>query len=130
MLVPSIIDKDSTLPTDKEGFISFAIMSLPPSIRIVEQSTLARLAAAWLRTPKVAMVWGNRILLWGCSQEAFLKNIPWVRHELKHVEQYQRLGMIGFLVRYIAYSIRHGYTDNPLEIEARQAENSPNPEFG
>jgi hypothetical protein len=105
-------------------------MKLPESVRIVEQSTPARLAAAWLGSRKVAMVWGNRVLLWGCSQEEFLTNTPWVRHELKHVEQYQRFGMVGFLVRYIAYSIRYGYANNPLELEARQAENSPHPDFG
>jgi hypothetical protein len=112
------------------GFISFAGMKLPDSILIVEQSTLARLAAAWMHSPKVAMVWGNRILLWGCSQEEFQMNIPWVRHELKHVEQYQRFGMVGFLARYLAYSIRFGYANNPLEVEARQAENNPHPDFG
>ncbi|HSR40323.1 MAG TPA: hypothetical protein VLL95_15540, partial [Phnomibacter sp.] len=84
-------------------------MKLPHSVRIVEQSTPARLAAAWLGSSKVAMVWGNRILLWGCSQEEFLMNIPWVRHELKHVEQYQRLGLFPFLIRYTWYSIRYGY---------------------
>jgi hypothetical protein len=105
-------------------------MTLPPSIRIVEHSTFARLAAAWLRTPKVAMVWGQRILLWGATKEDFLLQPKWVRHELKHVEQYQRFGMVGFLVRYLAYSIRHGYANNPLEVEARQAENSPHPDFG
>jgi hypothetical protein len=105
-------------------------MTLPVTIRIVERSTIARLAATWLGSSQVAMVWGNRILLWGCSQEEFLSNRPWVRHELKHVEQYQRFGMVGFLVRYIVYSVRHGYANNPLEVEARQAENSPHPDFG
>jgi hypothetical protein len=105
-------------------------MKLPDPVRIIEQSMLARLAAAWLGSSKVAMVWGQTILLWGCSQEEFLSNRPWVRHELKHVEQYQRFGMVGFLVRYIAYSVRHGYANNPLEVEARQAENSPHPDFG
>lgn len=112
------------------GFISFAGMKLPVSIRIIEHSKIARLAAAWMRTPGVAMVWGHRILLWGCSKEFFLSQTRWVRHELKHVEQYQRFGMVGFLVRYIGYSIRFGYHDNPLEVEARQAENSPHPDFG
>lgn len=105
-------------------------MKLPHSVRIVEQSTPARLAAAWLGSSKVAMVWGNRILLWGCSQEEFLTNVPWVRHELKHVEQYQRLGLLSFLIRYTWYSIRYGYQQNPLEVEARQAENCPHPDFG
>ena len=96
-------------------------MKPPVSIRIIEQSTLAKLAAAWLRSRKVAMVWGQTILLWGCTQHEFLANRQWVRHELKHVEQYQRFGMLPFLLRYLVYSIRFGYTNNPLEIEARQA---------
>ncbi len=47
-----------------------------------------------------------------------------LRHEAKHVEQYQRHGFFGFLIRYIKYHIRYGYLHNPMEIEAREAENA------
>lgn len=50
-----------------------------------------------------------------------------LRHELVHVEQWRRLGFIGFLVRYVGSYLRwrlrgHGHWDAyrriPLEIEA------------
>lgn len=43
-------------------------------------------------------------------------------HELAHVKQYRRYGVIGFLARYIWWSIRYGYKNNPLEVEARRYE--------
>jgi hypothetical protein len=45
-----------------------------------------------------------------------------LKHEGKHVEQYEKYGFFGFLIRYLWYSIKHGYYNNPLEIEARKAE--------
>ena len=45
-----------------------------------------------------------------------------MRHELKHVEQYSRFGLIGFILRYIVESIQNGYYNNKYEIEAREAE--------
>lgn len=50
-----------------------------------------------------------------------------MRHELTHVEQWRRLGVVGFLVRYLGAYLRwrlllHGHRDAyrriPLEIEA------------
>lgn len=105
-------------------------MELPGFVVVKEQALAARLAAAWLGTNKVAMVWGRQILLWECPKEDFLANPQWVRHELKHVEQYQRLGFVPFLLRYVFYSIQYGYHNNPLEVEARKAEDIPHPDFG
>lgn len=45
-----------------------------------------------------------------------------LRHESKHVEQYQLYGFFGFLIRYVWYHVRFGYEGNLLEIEAREAE--------
>jgi hypothetical protein len=42
-----------------------------------------------------------------------------VMHELGHVNQYKRYGIAGFLARYLWLSIRYGYKNNPLELEAR-----------
>lgn len=44
-------------------------------------------------------------------------------HELVHVEQWDRDRL--FPLRYAAASLRHGYWDNPYEVEARAAQNSP-----
>ncbi len=45
-----------------------------------------------------------------------------IRHERKHEEQAARHGWLVFLARYFWYQIRHGYNNNPFEIEAREAE--------
>jgi hypothetical protein len=44
------------------------------------------------------------------------------RHELEHVYQIRREGFIRFHLFYIWYLIRHGYKNNPYEIEARATE--------
>ncbi len=44
------------------------------------------------------------------------------RHEMAHWAQYQRMGLFKFYVRYVWLSLRHGYRNNPMEIEARAAE--------
>jgi hypothetical protein len=44
-------------------------------------------------------------------------------HEECHWRQYQRMGFVGFYLRYFWNTLRHGYWNNPMEIEARKAEN-------
>jgi len=46
------------------------------------------------------------------------------RHERAHWDQAQRLGVIRFYARYLWLNLRHGYKNNPMEIEARAAETS------
>jgi hypothetical protein len=41
-------------------------------------------------------------------------------HEEVHMDQYERHGWLGFVTRYVLYSIRYGYRNNPFEIEARE----------
>jgi len=43
-------------------------------------------------------------------------------HELQHIKQINRMGRIVFAVKYIYYDWKYGYHNNPLEIEAREAE--------
>lgn len=46
-----------------------------------------------------------------------------LRHELRHVAQYERAGGIGpFLARHIPDLMRHGYRDSPYERDARAHE--------
>lgn len=45
-----------------------------------------------------------------------------LEHELVHVDQIRRMGRLRFLVAYLWYQARYGYRNNPLEIEAREAE--------
>lgn len=44
------------------------------------------------------------------------------RHEQAHWMQAQSLGVIRFYLKYLWLSLRHGYKNNPMEIEARAAE--------
>ena len=46
----------------------------------------------------------------------------WHKHEDKHKEQWKRDGRIKFSIRYLWWSLRYGYYNNPYEIEAREAE--------
>jgi hypothetical protein len=45
-------------------------------------------------------------------------------HEATHVDQCRRLGFLRYEVLQLYYTIRYGYFDNPLEVEARLAESS------
>lgn len=92
---------------------------------IKENAFIARIAAGKLRSKAVAMVIGHTVYLHGITKEAFLANESWVRHELKHVEQYQRYGMLLFLYKYLIQTIKYGYYNCPIEKEARTAEKDP-----
>lgn len=48
-----------------------------------------------------------------------------LRHERCHLEQIQRDGRLVFAVKYLWWLRRHGYWNNPYEIQARAAENLP-----
>lgn len=91
-------------------------------VTIRENSWLARLAARRLGYDRVAMVIGHTIHLHNTTTPYFLADTIWLRHELKHVEQYERMGLLRFLWKYILESWRHGYYNNQLEAEARAAE--------
>ena len=93
--------------------------------RIKENSPFARLGAWKLRTSRMAMTIGNTIHLHNTSKQEFLEDNRWVKHELKHVEQYQQYGLIRFLWKYTIESIRRGYHNNRFEVEAREAESIP-----
>lgn len=90
--------------------------------RIVEHSTLARIARFFFGSRRIAMVLGNTIHLSGVDRERFISDRKWLIHELIHVEQYRRNGFLKFLFLYLLESIRHGYYQNRFEIEARAAE--------
>jgi hypothetical protein len=91
--------------------------------KIKENSLRARMAALKLKEPKVAMVWGSTILLFGVSQSEFLKNNKWVKHELEHVRQFKQHGFFTFLLKYTLETLQKGYRNNRFEIAARAAEN-------
>jgi hypothetical protein len=89
---------------------------------IKENSFIARLAARKLRSKNVAIVFGSCIHLYGVPKADFLSNKHWLRHELKHIEQYERLGFVRFIFTYLWQTMHVGYYRCGLECEAREAE--------
>jgi hypothetical protein len=85
-------------------------------------SWLARLAAWKLGVPQVAITLGSTVHLHRTEARSFLADPAWVRHELKHVEQFRRHGFLPFLLMYGWESLRKGYYQNRFEVEARAAE--------
>lgn len=51
----------------------------------------------------------------------FENNESLLRHERKHLEQIERDGRVLFSIKYLYWLIRHGYLNNPYEVEARRA---------
>ena|SRR5688572_17639478 len=91
-------------------------------IRIREGSLFARIAARQLKCKTVAAVLGNTIHLWNISRQDFLQSTPWVVHEIEHVRQFKRYGLVRFSALYLIEYTRKGYYNNRFEVEARIAE--------
>lgn len=89
---------------------------------IKEKSLVAKLAAWKIGGQRVAIVIGRKIHLHGVSKEKFLTNERWLRHELKHVQQFERYGFFTFISKYLWHSIFEGYHHCRYEVEAREAE--------
>jgi hypothetical protein len=92
-------------------------------IRIKENSWLAKIAAAKLRSSSVAIVLGNTIHICNTSKQDFLQNERWLKHELCHIRQFKQHGFLPFILKYLWQSIKKGYYNNSFEVEARAAEN-------
>jgi hypothetical protein len=91
-------------------------------IRIKENSVIARIAAWKLKSGKLAIVFGKTIYLHNVSRKEFLENQRWVKHELEHIRQYRRYGLISFVIRYLIETAKNGYSNNKYERQARAAE--------
>ncbi|MGN6530899.1 MAG: DUF4157 domain-containing protein [Ginsengibacter sp.] len=92
-------------------------------LQIKENSLIAKIAARKLHSDNVAIVIGITIHLHNVSKEDFLKNKKWVKHEMCHIEQFQKHGFFPFIFKYLWESFRRGYYENKYEAEARMAEN-------
>ena len=92
------------------------------NIKIKERSWKAKIAAWWLGVDNVAFTLGKTIHLYNATAQEFLHDTRWVKHELKHVEQFRRYGFISFVARYTIETVKKGYRNNKYEIEARMAE--------
>jgi hypothetical protein len=93
-----------------------------PLVTIREKSWIARLAAWKLGVDAVALTLGDTIHLHKASVAMLVRDDAWLRHELKHVEQFRRYGFFRFLLMYVWESLNTGYHLNRFEIEARAAE--------
>lgn len=92
------------------------------NIKIKERSWKAKLAALCLGVDNVAFTLGKTIHLYNATAQEFLHDRRWVKHELKHVEQFKRYGYIAFIARYTIETLKKGYYNNKYEVEARMAE--------
>ena len=93
-----------------------------PDFFIKENSWIAKLAAAKLHSHKVAIVIRKTIHLHNTSKHDLLQNSTWLKHELRHIQQFKEHGYLNFIFKYLWESARHGYYNNKYEIEAREAE--------
>jgi hypothetical protein len=96
-----------------------------PGVSIVRGAWIPRLGGrlSGMRGPAAAVTLGNTIIVH--PDVALTRRL--LDHELAHVRQWARQPL-SFPVRYLWHHIRHGYHNNPYEIEARAAERSPNGE--
>ena len=90
------------------------------NLKVVENSLIAFLARKKLGARNVAMVIGKKIYLSGVPKDVFLKDEQWLKHEMVHIEQFQRYGFWKFLLMYLWESWRKGYYNNKYEVEARE----------
>lgn len=91
-------------------------------LSIKENSWIAKLAARKLKSKNVAIVIGSTIYLYNVSQQKFLQNEKWVKHEVCHLQQFKKHGNFIFVLKYLWESFKNGYQNNKYEIEAQKAE--------
>jgi hypothetical protein len=92
--------------------------AIPEGVRLRRSPWLTRLAGGLLggRRRVAAVTLGRTIVLAPDARPS--RRL--LRHELAHVRQWR--DSRWFPVRYVLAHVRHGYVDNPYEIEARAAE--------
>lgn len=93
-------------------------------VLIKENALIARVAALVMKSKNAAIVFGKTIYLHNASATQLMANKKWLRHELRHIEQYMQYGFARFISTYLFESIKRGYYNNKLEADARQAENN------
>lgn len=78
--------------------------------------TATGLIAAYMRACKFAgwaSFWDTIYILPGHEHDQRL-----LRHERRHLEQIECDGRIWFALKYSWWTIRHGYWNNPYEVQA------------
>lgn len=91
-------------------------------IYIKENSIIARIAAWKMKSSQIAIVIGRTIHLHNTTRREFVANKRWLTHEMEHIRQYRKYGLVRFIVLYLAETARKGYYNNKYEVAARAAE--------
>jgi len=102
---------------------TLAIVCHSQTIKIVENSRLAKIIARINHQKPYAITIGKTIFV-SCKKEEFLGTPWWVKHEFRHVEQYEKEGVFRFLSLYLFYVVFHHKSENPFEKDAEDAEYS------
>jgi hypothetical protein len=97
-------------------------MPLPPAVQVRRSRLIPWIGGrlSGMGRPAAAVALGRTILVHPRAHP----DERLLRHELAHVAQWSRWP-ITFPLRYLRAHIRHGYHDNPYEVEARAAEARP-----
>jgi hypothetical protein len=85
----------------------------------IYNSKLAKFLGFFTKQENYAITTSESCARYSCPKEAV--SIPWRKHEECHKRQYLRLGWFNFIEQYLWESIKHGYTNNKFEVEAREA---------
>jgi hypothetical protein len=91
-------------------------------IYIKENSLIARFAAWKMNSSQIAIVIGRTIHLHNTTRKEFVENKRWLSHEMEHIRQYRKYGLIRFIVLYLIETAKKGYRNNRFEVAARAAE--------
>ncbi len=125
----ALIARDGRLLNSSEEEIARRVGVLHPErVRILEVQELplpddielreAALALGLLGPTMVGLTLGYSIYLMPGHRDRFLP------HELRHVFQYEQAESIAeYLPKYLGQLVSFGYTDAPMEIDARKYEN-------
>ncbi len=70
-----------------------------------------------LRASAITMPWRRIYIIGRRIDDQTLR-----RHEMVHIEQIERDGVLVFCAKYVWWSIRYGYWRNPYEVEAYDRE--------
>jgi Domain of unknown function (DUF4157) len=100
------------------------IAATQQKIYFKENSFIAKCGAKCIKANNVALTIGNTIYLYNATVNDIIGNPIWLAHELVHVNQYQKLGIVKFVFLYLLECIAKGYYNNKFEIEARLLENN------
>jgi hypothetical protein len=84
----------------------------------IYNSKLAKFLGLFVKQENFAITTSESCVRYSCSKGSV--SVPWRKHEECHKRQYLKLGWFNFIRQYILESIKHGYTNNKFEVEARE----------